>query len=495
MHKFIGKERAISDIVKITFARYFSQTVGIVTSFALRNFLGPFYMGVWSLLRIVVSYASYLFLGADYGAANRVPYFSGSKELDKEADVKNTVFSFISGVSLLIGVAVIAWAFMMRNSYDREMIVGIIVIAFYIIFDKFCGYYQLLLRAKRDFSTLSGAIIFDAVMNVVLVFVFVKHFRIYGVYAMIMVAVLANILFIHFFARYTFKFKFNFATLRSVVKVGFPITVIGLLQGVLGSLDRIMIAKWIGITFVGYYSIPVMARGYLGQLSNFGTVLYPQMMEEYGENKDIGKLKKYVVLPIIINAYIMPILLGGIFFIGPVVIRAVTPKFIPGIVAMQILLIDMYFKLCSVQAEHFLIALNKQKLLIVPLIGAVGINISLNYIFIMKGFGISGVAWGTNITSLLIFVFLQYFAMSHFEKNAGILKFIAHVMFPIAYLACVVFVLERVVRVENIYIGPLLKTGLMCILYAPLVFFINKSTGIISLIMGMIKKRWKGVRT
>lgn len=302
------REQVLADVVKITFAKYFSQGIGVVTAFAMRRFLGPFYMGVWSLLRIVVTYASYLFIGADYGASNRIPYFSGSKDRDKEEDVKNTVFSFIFGVSLLAGGAIIVWALCMRNVYPRETFVGVIAIAFYIILDKFCGYYQLLLRAKRKFSVLSMTIMFDALINLALVFVFVMKFRIYGVYAMIMVTALANIIFMHFFAGFTFKMSFNASTFANAVKIGFPITIIGLLQTVLGSLDRIMIAKWIGIVSVGYYSIPVMTRGYLGQLANFGTILYPRMMEEYGQSKDIGRIEKYLTLPVRINAYIMPFL-------------------------------------------------------------------------------------------------------------------------------------------------------------------------------------------
>lgn len=52
------KEHIIKETIQLTSARYFSQGLGFVTAIALRRFLGPFYMGLWSLFRIISDYPS-----------------------------------------------------------------------------------------------------------------------------------------------------------------------------------------------------------------------------------------------------------------------------------------------------------------------------------------------------------------------------------------------------------------------------------------------------
>ena len=483
------KRRIVKDTLHLTSARYVAQGIGFFTAIAMRRYLGPFYMGIWSLLTIVLGYTSYLFFGVDKGIVNRIPFYAGQGDERSEEEVKNAGFGFMFLISILTGLGLLVTALILRNRFPVEVVVGLCALSVYLVLNNVCTFYQILLRARHNFSVLSKSMIFEACVNLMLVVLLVRNFKIYGLYVAIILITVLNTLFMHVLARYRFSFRFDPGRILSLAKVGLPITIIGFLQWGLSSLDRIMIAKMIGVTFVGYYSIPIMARSYIGQLSSFGTVLYPRILQDYGEKQSINDIRKYAIVPLTINAYLLPVILGLMFFVGAFVIRMVLPKFIPGILAMQILLIDMFFRSCSYQAEHFLIALDKQTRLIPISVCALALNFTMNYIFIKRGFGIYGVAYATSFVTFLGFIAVQYYAMRHFTRSGEIVSFFIKIVTPFIYTVAIVLLLQRFLVMDNKYIEVAARGCLLLVFSLPLFFYINRSTRVLNLIFEILKNR------
>ncbi|NQT95559.1 MAG: oligosaccharide flippase family protein [Candidatus Omnitrophica bacterium] len=482
------KEQIIKDTFQLTSARYLSQGIGFFTAIAMRRFLGPFYMGIWSLFKVIIGYVPYLFFGVERGAVNKIPFYAGSGDKHSEEEVKNTSFSVMFLVSALAGAGLLTTALILRNHHPKEVIIGLCALSIYLILNSLCTFYRLLLRAKRNFSLLSKATIFDAVINLILIFLLVSRFKIYGLYMVLILVLFLNIIYIHIHARYRVRFGIKRNRVLSLMRVGFPITVVGLLQWVLGSLDRIMIAKMIGIASVGFYSIPIMVKSYAGQLSGFGTVLYPRLMEAYGKSQNLEEIKKYVTVPTAINAYILPVILGVIFFIVPLLVRKILPKFIPGILAMQILLLEIFFASCCAQAYYFIIAMKKQARVIFIVISAIILNVIGNYVLIKKGYGIYGVAYATSFVTFLNFIVLQTYAMKHFAKAKEILFFLGKIIAPLIYTLIIALFLESSVKIPNMYIETAVKSFLLLVASLPGLLYINRETKIINLIFNMLKR-------
>lgn len=484
------KEQIIKDTFKFTSARYISQGIGFFTALAMRRFLGPFYMGIWSLLKVLLGYVAYLFLGVDKGVANVIPLYAGQGDAKEEEEAKNVSFSFTLLVCVLTGIALLVAAFVLRHKYPKEVITGLCALSAYVILVNLCAFYQIILRTKHNFSVLSRSIIFEAAVNLVLVLFLVSNFKIYGLYATVILVAVLNLIFMHHLAGYRFNFTFKMEKISGLIKVGFPITVVSLLQWALASLDRIMIANMIGVTFVGYYSIPIMAKSYVGQLSGFGTVLYPRIMEAYGKNPSVEDIKRYVLVPPVVNAYLLPAFLGLIFIIVPLLVVKVLPKFVPGILAMQILLLEMFFASCRDQAFHFLVALKKQTKVVPLVIVAILLNIAGNYWLIKKGYGIYGVAWATSVVTFLSFVAIQGYAMIHFAKAQEIILFVGKIVLPLVYTVAVVLLLQKYVVVRNVYVEAGVKSALLMVFSFPLFYYINRKTRIISMIFEMLKTKF-----
>lgn len=473
------KKSIIKATFELTFARYCSQAIGFFTSVGMRRFLGPFYTGVWSIFKIISDYSSYLSMGVTEGAGYEIPFSLGQDNRAKAERVKDLAFSVIFLSSLAASLILLVSTIVLRHRYPAEVVAGLFILSIYIILDRLCGYYTLLLRARNNFNALSKAIIFDAVINLAMVFLLVRGYKIYGLYLAIIVISVLNIIFMHRLVRYKISLNLNFSDLPALIRVGFPITVIGFLDGILTTIDRIMIAKMIGVIFVGYYSISIMAKNYIAKLSSFGTVLYPYILKDYGKRQDMEDIKKYAIIPPKVNAHILPLLLGLIFFIAPLFIKVVLPKFIPGILAIQILLIDMFFRSCSSQAVHFLIVIKEYKKIIGVILICIIASVIGNYILIKKGFGIYGVAWTTSIASLIYFLLLQVCALCYFMKPKEIVLFFIEIITPFIYSSMVILLLEFFVKVPNIYGCVLVKSALLSVAMLPFLIYINARTNVI----------------
>jgi len=267
-----------------------------------------------------------------------------------------------------------------------------------------------------------------------------------------------------------------------------------LIAGVLGvillTVDRIMIAKMIGITYVGYYGIGIMARNYVNALSsNFGTIIMPHMMESYGNTAKTDSMRKFVIVSTELIACLLPPVLGGIYIALPLLISVILPKFTPGILVVQILLLDMFFRSCNPQFKHFLVALGKQKGLILITVFAIILNIILNYLLISRGWGICGVAISTSITSFFVFLILLIYAVSHFNEKINMLRFILKLTVPVCYTAFIIVVADSLVTVNNMYAKTVISLLILAVFSLPIYLYVNKRTKILNIVMGLMKEK------
>jgi len=65
------------------------------------------------------------------------------------------------------------------------------------------------LRANSNFSVINKLVIFDSVINLILMFLLVKTYKLYGFYVAVILLAAFNCLFMHFFARYKISLKFD----------------------------------------------------------------------------------------------------------------------------------------------------------------------------------------------------------------------------------------------------------------------------------------------
>ena len=484
------KEGIIRNTAKYNIAQYGSQIIGFFTAMAMRGFLGPYLMGIWSLLKVAVDYASLMNLGVDAAVAYKIPFYKGKNDKQAESDVRDSAFGFLFLVSIVSSVVVLIASFILRHRYPQEVIIGLIFVSIYIILQKLYSYYIEVLRANSNFSVISVSVVFDAIVNLALILLLVRNFKLYGLYVAAMLMTVLNTFFVHSLAKYRIQFTFHIKRIASLIRFGFPLLILGFLGTILMSIDTIIIAKMLGITFVGYYSIATMARNSIkGVANNFGIVTMPRLLEAYGKTEDVKDIQKFVTVSAETISYLLPIPLGFMYLVIPLLVTKVLPQFIPGIFAAQILLFDIFFRSCCPQAEQFLIALNKQAKILPITIVAIFINVVLNYIFIKMGFGIYGVAAGTAIAALFNFLGILIFAMSHFVSMKKTLFFILKILSPLVYIATVVVSCSYFIRAGNAYLSLAISIVVLAIFSTPLLFYIDRKTHILRMLLKFLTKK------
>jgi O-antigen/teichoic acid export membrane protein len=346
----------------------------------------------------------------------------------------------------------------------------------------------MLLRANKDFSVLSKSIIFDAFVNLILVMIVVGKFGLYGLYAVLIIMPILNVVYIRHYVSYNLKYMFKLDKLISYIKFSFPLFISGILNILLTSVDSIMIAKMLDLKQLGYYSIGTMARSYsVGLSRNFNIVIAPHFLEDYGKAQDIQKVSKYLRIPALASSITMALLLGIGYFLIPLFVNLFLPQFKPGILAAQLFLLATYFEIASPQSDNFLVANNKQSKLMYIVGLALTFNIIFNYIYIKLGLGITGVTLATVISSFISFSIMLLYAASLFEhKLSKITSVYLITLIPLIYSLLILFILERFILINDVYLSALIKILLFTTAFIPFLWHLNRKTEIMKILFSYI---------
>lgn len=173
----------LSDILKYASSQYFSQFVGFFTAVFIRRFLGPVSMGIWSILKVVLDYATYTNLGTTSTVPYKVPVLRGQRKIEEADSLINVVFNFVTIATFICSVGVIIYALIFGRNLPKEIFIGLLAVSVLLLSQRVYTYYMILLRAHKDFSILSKSVVFDAIVNLSLILLVVSRFKLYGFYA------------------------------------------------------------------------------------------------------------------------------------------------------------------------------------------------------------------------------------------------------------------------------------------------------------------------
>lgn len=490
-----SKKRAIiSHIFKYASAQYFSQFLGFFTGILTRRFLGPVYMGVYGIIKIVLEYGSYASVGTDITLCYRLPFLTGSGDREGASRLVKVIFNFVMTVSFIYAVAVLAFALSSKGSYSTEIYVGLIVASILVILQKLMGYYITVLRASKDFSVLSIIIVFEAVTNLLLTLFIVSKFNLYGLYFVLLAMpalIIANIILM---TKLRLVYSFDFKGIISCIRYSVPLFIKDVLNVILNSVDRIMIAGMLGLEQLGFYSIALMVKSYGGDIvvNGFANVIQPYFMEAYGHKSDAETARKYIMVSSLATSYLMGFILSCIYIAATPFIHYILPKFVPGLTAMRIFLLATFFMTVYGYYYDYLVAINKQRATIFIAALSIVISIVANYLFIRSGHGISGCALATTIAAFVSFIATSAYALYYLQDGKSLLGPLAMILAPLAYCAAALFVISRFISSPNLIVEAAARLMAFIVLFLPAAYYLNKQTGIARIFMSMVMEKIKG---
>ncbi len=477
--KYVGKViRESSRFAAFTLA---AQVIGVFTSIMTRKFLDPEMMGIWSGFLVVLNYSLFVHFGVFTAITVKIPYFRGKGDVGEVQAMRDSAFSIATLMSFLVILVFISVSFVMPTGTPGYIIAGIRMIPFIISVTLFYNLFQEMLRADKNFSLLSGNVLFNSLSSLFFIILLTKYFGLSGIFMATLAATFLSWLFIMLKTDYSLRFRIDVGRIFALSKFGLPILLSGIAYTVLISLDKIMIIRMLGAEPMGFYSIAVLALTYTNTLPKlFGIVVAPDMQEAFGRTDSRGHIVQYVKQTTFVMAYLFPVLLASAYFVIPVLVTFFLPQYLPGVSSMKILLAGCFFLSLTPMSSSFVVTISKQMVLIPMTILVCFVGVAVNYMAIKGGYGICGVAWGTSLTYYVYFAVLLIYCVRHSERWSKVLVFLSSVMLPFLYSLAVVFSIERI----TVDMPPLLRgiLGMLffCIAYIPVLWYLNRKTRVLN---------------
>lgn len=489
MYDLYQADRIAEDSARYTIGTIIAQFIGIFTSILMRRYLTPEMMGVWATFLVILNYALFSHLGIFTAAEVKIPFLRGKNRNEEIQNIRDIAFTFGILISLTSIIVLYIFSFLLKGSIPDYVILGIRMMSFIITATLLYNLYITMLRADKNFLLLSKATIFNSAAMLFFIGILAYYFKINGIYFATLFATLASWLYIKFNTKYKLKLHFRIGNVLDLSKIGIPLIIVVVAYTILLSIDKIMIIKMIGAKELGFYSIAILALTYANTFPKlFGIVIFPNMQEEFGRTNSKESILEYFKKPTFIMAYFFPALLAAAYFLIPILVNYILPKYILGIDSMKILLCGCFFISLVPLAHNYIIALNKQVILIPIILTAVSFGIALNYIIIKLNYGISGVALGTSVTYLAYFIVIFIFSLKHCEKWSEIYLFLFKVFIPFFYSVMIILIIEHFIKMDRDISKTLVQSSIFYLAYLPMLIYANKKSKIIPHIFKIFRK-------
>jgi len=485
-----NKISVLKDTLKYSTASYIAQFLGVINSVALRNFMGPAAMGVWSILQVILGYCGYASFGTTKAMARDYPYLRGKGQHEKAEQLKDMTLTFSIVMSVIPAILIVAYLIVKWHHLNPSFRIGLIFISAFLFLQRFYDLLVTLLRSDKKFDVLSQLIVVNALGGLAVTFLFVYKWNIYGLLAGTLFVTLGCFFFIQKIHPYSFRRYWDTAELWKELRLGLPLVLIAFLAQFLKSLDKLIIAKKLGFADVGLYSIAMMIHTYLLSLPmQFAHVTYPTMQHEYGKKESAHAVQGYLMKPVYIFAVLIPFLSGVAIFLAPPVIDLFLPKFVPGIPAMKIYIVCTYFLILVQFSSSFLVTLDKYWINVPILLFSIGLNLVLNLTLLHYGWGLEGVALGTLVSFIAYGVLTFCAALMYYDKIQKIISKVLKLHAVLIFLFGLIFLLDHYLNMRNLYLEALTRVAVFTGSSLPLFWLLEKKMHLIKMFREIRSKK------
>lgn len=429
------RKKFVKDCVHYSAATVIGQGVGLIRAVIIPVLFSPAQLGVWNLMNVVMNYGSNAHLGILDGMNKLIPMLRGQRQVSEAEVIKDSAFWINTFLSAGWCAFILIASYAVSSGYATALRITALIVFLQGLF-----YYSFsLLRADNRFKLISIGVGGLSILSTVLILTlgYFSPDRLTGALIGLAVAFGLVVLFWFFAGRYYYAFRIDGMAVRRSFFTGAPLLILGVLSSLFLSIDRWMIASYMGATMLGYYALGIMASNLIGLIpGSIASVLYPKMLERFGASGNPTALCSLLAGPTRVVAAFMTLLIGGSILILPFFIRFFLPKYMPSVSLFGILISAAFFYGTAGIPGNFMVSINRQRLLITIQIAASLLALALDFVVVNMGWGIVGVAWSTALAYVVYgggYMFLAaYFA---FDRRAEMARFLIDIYALFAAMA------------------------------------------------------------
>ena len=397
-------------------------SIGLVSNLILTfqgiiilKFVSPSVMGIWLALQLIQNYGIQCHFGILNGMSRQIPFYIGKDMKDYSERIESSARQNILILSLT-GL-VILFILYISKIFSSEMNLFIFAMILITIIRLNMEFHVALFKAKQQFKKASIIIASEA-MLMLLALPLVYFMQLDGLILRSLICAILLLILSLKLNNWIYKIEASYLLTKEVIFIGFPIMILGLALLLFGSMDRLMILKFLDTEALGIYSIGLAVASILSLIPAFsGQSFYPRMVELYGSK---GICKKIIIMCIQASLISLAITSLGvilIYFLLPTFVEYFLESYTDGLMAMKIILISGLILALTAGPNYFIIA-SEQK---IKQIGLIAFVVILIFLFSLKfsSLGLNGILWSVVAGSLAYMMGLWLIVLTSYigQKN------------------------------------------------------------------------------
>jgi len=417
--KKIKENKIISNIFAFGSTTFLSAGLSFIMGVITRNLLGPEKFGYWLSISILFSFIPLLQLGTVNAMNREVPFYLARKDYDKVQEIKSLSISFIFTIPLLlVSILFIISILLFLTNINYQYKIGLLlasVISFFIFLSSFV---EMNYKSEQNFKIASRLVLIKSVSQSLLTLFFVYYIGYVGLYIGMLLSLIIEVI----YGRKSFfnvKFQFDINKYKDLIKIGFPILLVGMIWSILIASDRVIISYLMTPRDLGNYGVGMLIFNTLMLLPQvIGQVYYPRIVQLISIQDYEEIYRQYIR----VNSYIaisMAIVILFFYYIFPKFISIFMPSYQNGIPAGQVLILGIYPLTLVNFSANFFNAVKGQVTYLLILIFTIFINVILSILFLSFKYDIVSIAWATSFSYVLYSILMNWFFINKLKSYLG----------------------------------------------------------------------------
>lgn len=438
-----GKEEAaFTSILRYASSSLYRRGLGAITAIIRPALLSPEMFGLWTVLKVLPTYSSYLHLGSRSSMRFRIPRCEADGDFGAIDQLKAAVFYGAMIPMLAMCAVLVGLAFLLDVSVATR--VGLVGISCIVVLTWRYDYFVSVLKAHQKFRVISATNYFKASVYLALTASLIFFFGFYGVLLTGMATLVAATWYLQRLEHLDTPSPkaFQVKVYLDLVRNGLPIVVFDIIVLFIRTSDRFVLLYFFDIAEVGFYGLAAMVMGLaLSVPAVAREVVEPRLMQNMGRAALEETVRLYLTRPLFNTAYLMPFVIGPGILLFPDVVTWLLPDYVAGIDAAIILLMSSYYTAAVYALRGIIVASNLQFGASFMLGAALLFNLALSIGLIKLGFGMEGVALSTGLTFCLLLVGLLVFIHLRLPTlGVGLIHHMLFMMLPFVIMCLLLFI-------------------------------------------------------
>jgi O-antigen/teichoic acid export membrane protein len=359
------------------------QASRMLVGLAAAAVLTPVTFGSWVLANSMIQYASFASFGAVHGAAREIPRLLGEGDAARAAHVEAVARGL--AISAGVGAAAVAMVAGLLVLWDIEAwLLGVAV------FVQGVGFFQqAVFRGRLQFRAAGEQLLVGAV---VLPMLAVPGFGA-GANGLVAARAAAGTVALWITARRRsapWRLASSLTTTRTLVRVGAPIMLGGVIVAVLLTLDRWLIEALMGRSAVGVYGIVIMTANALLVVPTFlAQQVYPRLSYRRGAGATARDLLREAFRFGAVAAVVTATLGSAVAVLAALLVPQFLPAYAVAIPALQLMVVAVVTYAAGAGLAYVLNLTDHQVWLLVSQAVAVAVNLAVSLMLVRVGFGLN----------------------------------------------------------------------------------------------------------